>query len=79
MILSHGEEKGLIVKDPYMDMYHISKETFLAWKGGGEGFKKHLLYWLEYQSVILDACQWHTNFAVQDHDVSLMFWDVHRP
>ena len=53
----------------YMDMYRILKETFHVWKGGG-GKKNHLLYWLEYQSVILDDCR-ITNFAVQDYDVSL--------
>ena len=53
----------------HMDMYRILKETFIAWKGGG-GLKKHLLSWLEYQSVILDDCH-ITNFAVQYYDVSL--------
>ena len=55
----------------YMDMYRILKETFLAWKGGGgQGLTKQLLYWLEYQSVILDDCH-ITNFADQDYNVSI--------
>ena len=57
----------------HMDKYRILKETFLAWKGGI--LKEHVLYWLEYQSVIfivLDDCH-ISNFAVQDlnYDVSL--------
>ena len=37
----------------------------------GGGVKKHLLYWLEDQSmilIVLDDCH-ITNFAVQDYDV----------